>query len=213
MKKTPSFSWVACLIVTVFLFSFSCSKTDSPTSTAKKEAVRFPLAAKVKQLLDHKLRLIASLLEDPIIIQAIKKSNVSHQNISQAEIQKLDERWRRSSGVDDFIRPFLINKCADKLATFQETHPGFPEIFIADSFGLNVCQTNKTSDYYQADEEWWIQSFNGGDGRAFHGDIEYDESAHSRAIALYVPVINPKNKRAIGVCKAIVDLTVLKAEL
>ena len=90
---------------------------------------------------------------------------------------------------------------------------GFPEIFVVDTYGLNVGQTNKTTDFYQADEDWWVRSYNEGVGLAFHGPIEFDESAQKVAIALYVPIIDPATSRAIGVVKAIVGIAFIKSEL
>ena len=73
--------------------------------------------------------------------------------------------------------------------------------------------TNKTSDYYQADEDWWIQSYNEGQGKTFHGAIEYDESAKAEAIPLYMPIMDPDTNKAIGVMKVIIDITAIKMEL
>ena len=76
-----------------------------------------------------------------------------------------------------------------------------------------MAESNKTSDYLQADESWWTKAFAGGSGDTHHGAIEYDESARSEAISLYVPVIDPDTRQAIGVIKAVCDITAIKMEL
>ena len=96
---------------------------------------------------------------------------------------------------------------------FQEAHDGFPEIFVTDRHGLIVAQTNKTSDYNQADEDWWTRTFGDGAGQTHHGPIEYDESAQAEAISIYVPVVDPGSKKTIGVMKAVCDITAIKMEL
>ena len=80
-------------------------------------------------------------------------------------------------------------------------------------YGLNAGQTNKTTDYYQADEDWWIGAYNSGKGKASHGTIEFDESAQTEAISLYIPVMDGINNKAIGVIKAVVSITAIKMDL
>ncbi len=111
------------------------------------------------------------------------------------------------------MKPCLTNPCAKVLVGFQETNKGFSEVFVTDGRGLVVAATNKTSDYLQADEAWWTDTFAGGRGKARHGEIEYDPSARSEAISLYAPVIDPETKQAVGVIKAVCDLTAIKMEL
>ena len=89
----------------------------------------------------------------------------------------------------------------------QNRDESLVEIFITGKKGLNTCQTNKTSDYYQADEEWWQATYNNGIGK---GEVEFDESAASQAIPLYIPIVDPETSEAIGVAKILVDLIFLK---
>ena len=158
-------------------------------------------------------RLTETLIADPVVQQAVRKSNERNKALPLSEILRLDVKWQATEGTDDFIKSFLTNACAERLITFQEAYEGFSEIFIADARGLVVAETNKTSDYYQADEEWWVKAYDAERGHTFHGDIEYDQSAMAEAIAVYVPVMDAQTHHAIGVLKAIVDLTSIKREL
>jgi len=65
--------------------------------------------------------------------------------------------------------------------------------------------TNKTSDYYQADEQWWQKSYNEGKGRSFHSKVEYDKSAGFWGIALYVPIYD-RQQEMIGIIKAFLEI-------
>ncbi len=67
---------------------------------------------------------------------------------------------------------------------------------------MNVCQTNKITDYYQADEGWWQETF--AMGKACRAAPEFDESAKVFALPLYVPVRDPTSGKIIGVAKAVV---------
>ena len=187
-------------------------KEETPQETLSQVS-KILLAPEVEAVLDRKIALIRELLEDPVIVNEVKKANQQHKDISLQEILKLDTRWRSTEGIDEFIEPFLTNEIAHKLIEFQERHPGFSEIFVVDMYGLNVGQTNKTTDYYQADEDWWIDAYNSGKGKASHGAIEFDESAQTEAISLYIPVMDRINNKAIGVIKAVVSITAIKMDL
>jgi hypothetical protein len=167
----------------------------------------------VEQLLQQKIQLIRSLAEDPRIIKFVKESNEKNKSLTPREVDQLDKKWRNVNGIDEFIGSFISNECARALIAFQEAHEGFAEIFIADAVGLIVGETNKTSDYYQADEGWWIKAYHDGRGKSYYGEIEYDDSARAEAIALYVPVIDPQTRQAIGVIKSIYNISSIIVEL
>ena len=150
--------------------------------------------------------------EDPVIIQAVRDANAAAGALSRSTILEQDRQWQ-AGGMDDLVKTLLTNACAKGLLAFQEAHDGYAEIFVADAQGLVVGATNRTSDYYQADEDWWGQGYAEGRGKVFYGEIEYDESAMSEAIPVYLPVMDPQTGQAIGVMKAVVDVTVIKMEL
>lgn len=194
---------IFCLILLVNVDSISADAARKTTNYSKQ----------VEQVLLQKRKLIEELLSDAVVLEAVTVSNQTHQTISDAKIKELDSKWQATKGVDDFVKSFLTNPCAKQLINFQDNSDGFKEIFIADAKGLNVCQTNKTSDFYQADEAWWVDAFDSSKGKVGHGVLEYDESAKTEAISLYIPVIDPKTHVAIGVCKAVVDVTDVKESL
>ena len=184
---------------------------DGKDETKEEMAV---FSKEVEDALDKKTDLVTKkIAESPRIIRLVRESNIKNAGISLSEIKKLDERWMSTEGLDEFIRGFLTNEGSEILVEFQMVHDGYPEIFVTDAKGLNVALTNKTSDYYQADEEWWVRAYDEGRGKSFHGGIEYDESAMSEAIALYIPIMDPDTNKAIGVMKVIVDITAIKREL
>ena len=172
------------------------------------------LSSEIEAVLHNKLDYIAEIIaENPIIIETLQQSNTVNALLSIEDKINLDSKWRKVEGVDDFIFSFLKNPAAFELYIFQENNPGYPEIFITDASGLNVAQTNKTTDYYQADEGWWIMAYNDGAGEKFHGLIEYDESAQSESVSLHVPIYDPETGAAIGIIKAVVDMVGIKNAL
>jgi hypothetical protein len=171
-------------------------------------------SSEVRNVLEQRVAVLKKdLAENPIVTRETRISNEKNKNLSLSEIKRLDEQWMTAKGMDEFSKGFMNNECAQQLVQFQEAHRGYPEIFVSDAYGLIVGSTNKTSDYYQADEEWWVKGLAEGQGYTFYGEIEYDESAMAESIPVYVPVMDPDTKEAIGVIKAIVDITAIKMEL
>lgn len=206
-------SSVTLILCFYFLFIISCSGSGSSNSVVDQKKPRRTLAAPVEALINTRIAEIESLVSDLDIVSEVLSSNERDQDITKDEIISLEKEWRRSSVESPFIKSFMTNNCAKSLFKFQNRHAGYKEIFITSEKGVNLCMTNITSDYYQADESWWVESFNQGKGMSYYSDIEYDESAHSRAISIYVPVKDLKTNKVIGVCKAVIDLNSIKADL
>jgi len=213
-KDMKKFIVFAAFILAVGIGGFLWfQNTKEMPQRAEQPSLNLPLALEVEEVLAGKISMISTLVQNSVIIEEVKSSNQKDANLSPSQIAQLDRQWRDSEQTDEWINSFLTNNLALKLIEFQKMNPGFPEIFIANAYGLNVGQTNKTTDYYQADEQWWVDAYEQGRGRSLHGLIEFDESAQTEAIAIYVPVRDPATNRAIGVAKAIVDLSAIKAQL
>jgi hypothetical protein len=163
--------------------------------------------------LDKRIEVLRKeVAEHPAVIQTVRDANATHSALSRSTILEQDRQWQ-AGGAEELVRTLVTNACAKRLLEFQEAHEGYAEIFVADAQGLVIGATNRTSDYYQADEDWWVQGYAEGRGKAFYGEIEYDESAMSESIPVYLPVMDSQTGRAIGVVKAVVDVTAIKMEL
>ncbi len=185
----------------------------APSSPPASRNQKVELSPEIERVLSKKIMTIENLARDPIIQSEVIDLNVKNKNLSEADIKALDDKWRASKGVDETVKPYLTNRIALKLLEFQEKNPGFPEIFVTDKYGLNAGQTNKTSDFYQADEQWWISAYEHGAGKSYHGEIEFDDSAQSEAISIYVPVKDIVTGAVLGVIKAVLSVTAIKAAL
>ncbi|MBU0683422.1 MAG: PAS domain-containing protein, partial [Candidatus Omnitrophica bacterium] len=74
-------------------------------------------------------------------------------------------------------------------------------------YGGIVASSGKTSDFYQADEVWWQEAFDNGEGKVFVGEIEYNESSGLWAIPFAMP-IEDENGKVLGICKILIDVKV-----
>ncbi len=200
-------------IVLLHDIGFTLERDTGKTTSATNIVVgqNFAFSSHALDIVQTQLRIVEALAQDETIIAAARSLSGVNSALSIQEIQTLDERWAITSVTDESIRYFLTNGAAERLRQFQKENTNFPELFLTDSHGLNVAMTNKTSDYYQADEAWWTQAYNSGRGLSYVGVEEYDESAGLRSIPLYVPVYDV-DKKLVGIIKAVLSIAALQTE-
>lgn len=206
--RRTALSWTALLVVAALAVAGGCSRSAV--------GVPAPLpgyAPQLQCLLEAKLARLRELAQHPAIREAANAANRVRATLSEEEIARLDAQWRQAAPNDDFGRDLLTNAAARLLVEFRERHRVFSEVFLTDRYGLVVAMTNRTSDFAQADEDWWQRACAGGQGHAGAGEIEYDASSHTQAIALYVPVPAVPGGPPVGVIKALYDVDAIKAEL
>ncbi|OGG29484.1 hypothetical protein A3A63_01465 [Candidatus Gottesmanbacteria bacterium RIFCSPLOWO2_01_FULL_46_9] len=215
LKSGVSVLWIIVgfsLLALLGWFGYTKLQGKPNTNEVVKTTEGEVLSPVIEAVLTQKLKLLEELAGDSVLVSETASSTKKNKALSESDIAKLDDKWKAAKDGDALIVQYLTNKVAKTLITFQEDNPGFVEIFVTDAVGLNVGQTNKTSDYLQADEDWWTGAYSKGAGKAYHGEIEYDESAQSESISLYVPVY-AKDKTVVGVIKGVFNITALQKEL
>lgn len=138
-------------------------------------------------------------LNTPAVWEQVKAQNSRHQGMSEADIISLDKQWRAETSASDqpLINKVLSTSLSSYLAGIKEKSAGvYTEIFVMDAVGLNVGQSDVTSDYWQGDEAKWQKTYPMG-ADAFHiGDVEMDESSQQLQVQLSLPVV--ENGSVIG---------------
>lgn len=126
---------------------------------------------------------IASVVSAADVMDAIKQANAAHASLDQGAIDGMDKAWRaevEGGGSGPTIDPVLGSALSKKLADFRAASGGVvTEIFIMDNKGLNVAQSDVTSDYWQGDEDKFSKSFGAGAGAIFVDEVEKDESTQA----------------------------------
>lgn len=145
---------------------------------------------------------LAAMGTDPAIVKAVRDQNSLKRSL--ADIKKMDEQWKSTPGIADFMKDYLENDCALMLRDMQNSTPYYAEIFVMDNQGANVCQTDKTSDYWQGDEAKFEKSYAGGKGRVFVDEVEFDDSSQAYLVQVSVPVMD--GGKAIGAISFGIDL-------
>ncbi len=184
----------AALIAAALLFSPAGAETDIRTA-----AVADYIEANVRPWLD-----------EPAIINAILAQNGAHARLGKAGIEMLDARWQAelSSPTRPMIDAQLSNPLSLYLKDRQRAAEGvITEIFVMDNRGLNVGQSDVTSDYWQGDEAKWQKSFEGS--ILYIEEAGRDESTQLMQSQASLPIRDPKTGAVIGAITIGINLDAL----
>lgn len=149
---------------------------------------------------------LAKLGTNPIIVAAVKAQN--SKNISIDEIKETDKKWQAHVGIADYMRAMMESECGKALRDIQKSAPYYSEIFVMDNQGANVAMTDKTSDYWQGDEDKFTKSYSEGKGAVFIDDVKFDTSSQVYLVQVSVPVKD--GSKVIGAMTIGIDVDKLK---
>jgi hypothetical protein len=137
---------------------------------------------------------LAEMGKDDTIVQAVKEQNKKMKSLKG--IKEMDNKWKAEKGVADYMQALMDNKCAQRLKTIVAEKKYLFEIFVMDNMGANVCQTDKTGDYWQGDEAKFVKAYNGGRGGVFVDEVEVDNG--KKVCQVSVPVVDRKTDVVVG---------------
>ncbi len=155
---------------------------------------------------------IEATSRDLLLQEYIINSNQEFEQLIniQEYINEKDQEW--ISAADEEVTPFMQeiidNKMSQELIVandyFKEKYdyPIFGEIFVTNKYGTNVAQTGKTTDYYQADEEWWQIAKNDG---FYISNIDFDESSKINSNEICLRIVD-EDGNFLGVIKAVLNI-------
>ena len=149
----------------------------------------------------------------PAVVAAVREQNARNAGLTEAEIGVLDRRWREETGAAS-ARPMVDSVLGNPLSAFlRKVKAGgdglYTEIFVMDAKGLNVGQSDMTSDYWQGDEPKWRESFGHGPDALHLGEVEQDESTQAFQAQISLPVVDPAGREVIGAVTVGVDVELL----
>jgi methyl-accepting chemotaxis protein len=189
---------VGCLFVTavslgvaLFFSHRSTRKELSMQVAANLDSQADAHALAIGGLLARQVDTLRALAVSRGVRDAVAAANATYPadtggNAGRAEA--LDAKWIAADERDELLADRLGNPLANELIAFRTAFPDHVEVFATDRWGGLAASTNRTSDYYQADEPWWQAAWSEGRGGVFIGQPEYDESARSFSINFAVPV-------------------------
>jgi hypothetical protein len=161
-----------------------------------------------KQVTAYVKKSVQPWLSDATVIKAVEASNKKHQRLLQSEIDKMDKDWiaaRKAKTAHPPMDALMKNELAELLKKKREASGGaIVEFFVMDDRGLNVGQTDPTSDLWQGDEAKWQKTFAVGPDAIFVDKVEDDGGLKVAQASL--SIADPKTKRTIGAITVVVDM-------
>ncbi len=212
--KIPIFIFIWTIIsLTILVFSFSMLTKSTMQKTIGENSVML-----VEETLDKIDRDIYNKIErwqtfgDPSLPGTLIKSNQEFAELDNIQnyIDEKDKEWTSVSKeeitpfMNDLINNELSKELRKRAKTYKEKYGFriFAEVFLANKYGANAAQTGKTTDYYQADEEWWQIAKQDG---LYVGDVEYDRSAAIYSTDIGIRIDDEKGNFS-GVMKVILNI-------
>jgi len=191
----------------VFVFT---STTNLLRTGLERELDEFAseIGVRIGDLFNEQISTLTTLAINEGVLEDVALANTAYSGDAesiQAELDAKDMTWRAADAADDnsnsLVAYRLSNPIAQQLNAFQDAFPNNIEIFITDVYGGLVGTTNRTSDYFQADEEWWQAAYYDGDGAVYIGQPEFDESANALGVQIALPIRDRETREIIGILR------------
>jgi signal transduction histidine kinase len=150
----------------------------------------------------------------PDISKLLERSNAEFEALGteqeiEAFIQVQDNDWQNNLELQNTIlseelSQFLMNTYQRRFFLRFGYH-AFSEIFLTNRFGALVASTNRTSDYNQADEQWWQLA---KESNFFLQDAKIDSSSQTFGLDMALAIKND-SQEVIGIMKGVIDISQL----
>ncbi len=151
---------------------------------------------------------------DSALRQAVFESNRKFEKLDNIRIyiNRVDKDWvdgKNTAAIQSVLNNEISEKLKKHLQFYREKYgcAVFPEIYLTNRHGVVIASTGRTSDYLQADEQWYQKAV--AVKKFWVGEIEYDESSESFASDIAVKIYDDYGNFA-GIFKAILDIEELK---
>ena len=148
----------------------------------------------------------------PTLRGAVETSNRQYPSDAERIRERLlqwDEEWVEHRGAVPLALDIVGRDTSEFLREVATFNSSYKEILVTDRQGALVAATNITSDYYQADEDWWQQAFGDGEmGALYSSGLVFDGSAGGYALEMAATVRDSADSEAavvIGVLKVLLE--------
>jgi serine phosphatase RsbU (regulator of sigma subunit) len=179
------------------------------------ESLAIHLAQGLNQAIDGQVEALDDWLLLSNLYPRIRAHNQALPAMTDAEfathIQEMEARWPTLDPASPELRGVLTNSMARGLEAFRVLHPLLVEVFATDIKGQLVAATEKTSDYWQADEAWWQRGMKVGYRRVYAEGITFDQSAKVYSLDVAIPIYRRAHpdRPPVGVLKGVFSISPL----
>ena len=165
--------------------------------------------AHVAPVTDFANSTVKQWIANDTVINAIKAQNAKHAGLSQADIDNMDKDWRAQT--DASSKPMIDAVLGSALSAYlrdqkDSTQGLVTEVFVMDNRGLNVGQSDVTSDFWQGDEAKWKKTFLVGPDAMIIDEVELDESTQTFQSQLSMSITDQATGEVIGAITVGIDV-------
>ncbi|MCA1242291.1 hypothetical protein LC092_07565 [Stappia stellulata] len=152
------------------------------------------------------------LVGHDVVQLMVSNQNRKYESLQEDEIKLLDEQWVQERARTDqpLVAATLSNPLSAYLTRIQaESRGAILEIIVMDRYGLNVGQSQITSDYWQGDEAKFQKTFLVGTDAVFVDEAEWNSEYGIWHTQLNFTLSHPETGQPIGAATIEVNLTEL----
>lgn len=176
----------------------SCSTQGFDLSPSEQESIKKTVAPWFERIRTNKE-----------VVAAVIRQNEANKTKSPNQLTKMDEQWQLAFKVGDLNFPkTIVNQALSQVLKQISVNSKdlLSEIIIMDERGYNVAMVDMTSDYWQGDENKFTQVYAKTAQTLYFDQIKYDASSRRFQVQVSAPLLDPKNKAAIGAITLGVDV-------
>ena len=210
-----SFLFIAVLVALVGYISVRKSE-NVITASIGEDAQR--LAREVMNDIDERIHIrseeMQAYAQYGTLGNAASLSNAEFENIPNVQeyIAAIDAEWidrKNTPVIQDILSNDLSMKLMKHLEFYEERYgySVFAEAYVTNKFGVVIGSTGRTSDYLQADEDWYQQSLSNKE--LWVGDLEFDDSSNSYSTDLVINLYDEGGEFA-GIFKSVLNVEDIK---
>jgi signal transduction histidine kinase len=167
----------------------------SSTASVQAKALEVSLSKDIKSYVE--------IHDNPELVKVL---GALDQAPDHEEIKKIEAGWSDSPiSTSSVLWKVLNNNISRRLRLVQKEDPLIAEILVTDRAGVLVAATQRTSDYYQADEDWWQGAWSEGRGCIYTPPVSFDHSAGLWSIDICIPIRD--GKKVVGIAKMVLDIS------
>jgi len=139
-----------------------------------------------------------------------QKSNIEFSKLQNVDklIRDTDQDWiskKETPFIHEILNTELSNNFKMIISGSEEGYGYhiFSEIFLTNKYGVVIASSGRTTDYFQADEEWYQQALT--EKNFWVGDVDYDKSAETFGCDIVLN-IRDKDGNNVGVLKTVLNI-------
>ena len=187
------------------------------------------VTARIDGYIEERVKDVLIWASDPLVIEAAVRASaqasahgwpgypeIAHDPRTIARIEEDMNAARSLNPV-----PAATQYLKDQLALSKV----FKEVFFTDRNGYNAAISNRTSDFVQSDEAWWVNAWTKGVDIGGSSQnplttkrvetsgvrVAFDESAGVWSVTIAVRIERPRTREPLGVMKAVLDVSAVQA--